>query len=644
MAPINQFCLGYHPTDPLQACADYLPCITTTTTIAGPCEEVIPDVCVYYSGPTDCHLRTDQSLQSVIFTLFGALEPQCTTTTSTTTTTTTIIPTTTTTTCVCPTTTSTSTTTTTTLGPCDCVTVAISNPTSSTLKYTYLNCNRVLFSNINLAPGKTIQICICDNSLVKDAGLVASVVKDGCTPVNTTTTSTTTTTTMPPTTTTTTCPCNEYIFNGAKLNPAQFTIVRCGDVFPFSFYGTDYPLYYCVNNAFPIIQTGANGSYSKLNCCFGTTTTTSTSTTSTTSTTTSTTSTSTTTTSTTSTTTTTTAEPTTTTTSTTICPDDCFDGIFINITTPGLVGWTNCFGVYTSVTFTSTGLVQIGGSGECVQLSSLGGTAVYTVEYYGGNCCITTTSTTSTTSTTTTTICPDCYDGFILNVSSGGTVSWTDCNGNSKSLLVGTGLVSVTDHPYCINVATLGGTAVYSIYAYGNLCCPSPTTTTSTSTTSTSSTTTTTTASLECTCWSIENLGSPLPVAPIGYDCNLNPLPAIPGGETVYVCSAGVPGVPPGVAMTIINFGDCSNCPTTTSTTTTTAEPVCVCYEITNNDSENAEVSWINCNGDPGGDFVAAGFTLYKCAQFGTVTAVNPNVVITGGTVPCSTDIDCQPL
>ncbi len=640
---------GCQPTCYPNPCSQ---CTTTTTTIAvstttckPQCEEVTPDICVYY--PTDfCVASENEGLQDILFKIFGALSPQCTTTSTTSTTTTTLAPTTTTTTeCICPTTTTTSTTTTTTLGPCDCVTVSISNPTTESLQYTYSDCNRTLFEDLVLLAGQSIQICVCDSLVTLAPGLVLTIIGDGCDPINTTTTTSTSTTSTTSTTTTTTCPCNEYIFNGSRIDPAEFTIVRCGDVFPFSFFGTDYPLYYCVNNAYTIIQTGANGSYAKLDCCTETTTTsTTTSTTTTTTLEPTTTTTSTTTTSTTTTSTTTTAEPTTTTTSTTICPDDCFDGIFINITTPGSVSWNNCFGVNTTFTFTTTGLVQIGGNGECVQLSSLGGTAIYTVEYYGGNCCITTTSTTSTTSTTTTTICPDCYEGLILNVTVGGTVTWDDCNGDPSSTTVSTGLIPISNPGFCVDATTLGGTATYSIYAYGNPCCPSPATTTSTSTTSTSSTTTTTTILLECTCWSIENLGSPSPVAPIGYDCNLNPLPAIPGGETVYVCSAGVPGVPPGVAMTIINFGDCSNCPTTTSTTTTTAEPVCVCYTIVNNDTESAEVSWTTCGGTPTSDFIAPSLTIYVCAQFGTVSSVNPSVLITGGIDACTSDLDCQPV
>ena len=104
-----------------------------------------------------------------------------------------------------------------------------------------------------------------------------------------------------------------------------------------------------------------------------------------------------------------------------------------------------------------------------------------------------------------------------------------------------------------------------------------PTTTTTTTTLEPPTTTTTTTGEPPaCNCYSVENLGSPSPVAPIGIDCNLNPFPEIPGGETIYVCSASTPGVPPGVAMNVTLLGDCSVCPTTTTTSTTT---VCPCVE-----------------------------------------------------------------
>jgi hypothetical protein len=629
------------------------PCITTTTTLltttttCGPvqCEEAIKDICVQYPSDYTCYVKENDDLQKVIFSLFSVLNPDCTTTSTTTTTTTTLLPTTTTTTeCVCPETTTTSTTTTTTLGPCDCVTVLIENTSTEVLFYSYTDCNRVEFVNIPLNPKTSRQRCICQSLIIYDPGITVTIIKDGCDPENTTTTSTTSTTSTSTTTTTTECPCNEYIFNGARIDPAEFTIVRCGDVFSFSFFGADYPLYYCINNAYPIIQTGDNGSYAKLDCCTETTTTsTTTSTTTTTTLEPTTTTTSTTSTTTTTTSTTTTVEPTTTTTSTTICPDDCFDGIFIDITTAGLVSWTNCFGVYNALTFTTTGLVQIGGFGDCVQLSSLGGTAVYTVEYYGGNCCITTTSTTSTTSTTTTTICPDCYEGFVLNVTSAGTVTWDDCNGDPTSVSVSTGLIPISNPGFCINSTTLGGTATYSIFAYGNLCCPgTPTTTTTTSTSTTS--TTTTTILPECDCYLIYN-PAVFSDRALGFDCNLQPFPLLQNGESVYVCTSSSPGVAPGSLLQVTFIGaGCASCPTTTTSTTTTFEPVCNCYTVTNNDTESAEVSWTSCDGTPTSDFISPDFTIYICAQNGTVVSVNPSVLITGGVDACTSDLDCQPL
>lgn len=136
------------------------------------------------------------------------------------------------------------------------------------------------------------------------------------------------------------------------------------------------------------------------------------------------------------------------------------------------------------------------------------------------------------------------------------------------------------------------------------------TTTAEPTTTTTSSTSTTTTIVPECNCYSVQNLSGILAFAPIGLDCNFNNLPEVPPGQTLYVCSATTPGVPPAAPLIITLIGDCSTCPTTTTTTT-----VCTCVEsVTVTVTSIGDITYNDCLGV---------LQTYAAEGTGTITITN---------------------
>jgi hypothetical protein len=98
--------------------------------------------------------------------------------------------------------------------------------------------------------------------------------------------------------------------------------------------------------------------------------------------------------------------------------------------------------------------------------------------------------------TTTTTQCA-CVEFITLNVTTAGTITWNDCYGNPEMVTASIGLETIGSFgEECVNINTLGGTAVYTIDSYGPCCVPPATTTTTAgpTTTTTAGPTTTTTA------------------------------------------------------------------------------------------------------------------------------------------------------
>jgi len=243
-------------------------------------------------------------------------------------------------------------------------------------------------------------------------------------------------------------------------------------------------------------------------------------------TTTTTTSTTSTTTSTTSTTSTTTAAPTTTT--TTQCA--CVETVTLNVTEAGNVQFTDCFGVV-RLTSVGTGIQTLDYTTDgCININTISGTAIFTIDAYGP-CCTptsTTTTTSTSTSTTTTTAAPTtttttyittykvepCGGGsgpFIVTRASGDTPAGIGqafkISGNTPAGFNGT---------TCWEVLEIDpvGTIDYNNLAFGTVfsncaACVPTTTTTSTTTTSTTTTTVapTTTTTTYVTTYKVEPCG-----------------------------------------------------------------------------------------------------------------------------------------
>lgn len=307
-------------------------------------------------------------------------------------------------------------------------------------------------------------------------------------------------------------------------------------------------------------------------------------------------------------TTTTTIAPTTTTT-TTQCP--CVETVTLNVTEAGNVQFNDCFGV-TRLTSVGTGTQTLDYTSDgCININTLSGTAMFTIDAYGP-CCTptstttttsTTTSTTSTTSTTTTTEAPTYYE---VELCGGGLGPWIvtrgsgdipagigqafKISGNTPDGFNGTNCWVILD-----NSAT--GPADYTNLAFGTsysnceACNPPITTTTTTAaptTTTTIAPTTTTTTADPYDYYEADE-----------YSCDpctfqqSNVRVAFPAGTSIvtanrYYRPAAFTGfvyknftsVSPGISIIMTAAGNSTNCntacgvtTTTTSTTTTTAAP-----------------------------------------------------------------------
>lgn len=405
------------------------------------------------------------------------------------------------------------------------------------------------------------QICLLKQQIIS-----LQTALNNCCP----TTTTTTTTVVPTTTTTTTiaCPsCTFYSVTNSTVTSVDIVYYACGGRYVKTCVAGPSTIYVCACTGSVVVPPVPGISLATLGACPTTTTTT------------------------------TVVPPTTTTTTTAAVPPTTTTTTTGGV--PPTTTTTTTGGVPPTTTTTTTSTPP-----PTTTTTTTGGVPPTTTTTTSSSTSTTSTTTTAvppTTTTTTTLQCP-CVETITLNVTVGGSFEFLDCCGSPVSIIISPSseLLVNRSGQNCININSLGGTATYTVLSYGPCCTPScptttttttdipPTTTTTTTdippTTTTTTTdvppTTTTTTTGEppaCNCYSVENLGSPSPVAPIGIDCNsLNPFPEIPGGETIYVCSASTPGVPPGVAMNVTLLGDCSVCPTTTTTSTTT---VCPCVE-----------------------------------------------------------------
>lgn len=199
-----------------------------------------------------------------------------------------------------------------------------------------------------------------------------------------------------------------------------------------------------------------------------------------------------------------------------------------------------------------------------------------------------TTSTTSTTSTSTTTTSEPTTTTTSEPTTTTTSSSTTSTTLEPTTTTTGEPTTTTTVEP---TTTTTGEPTTTTSTSTTTTTTAEPTTTTTSSTTSTTSTTTITP---ECNCYSIYNPGES-PEAPIGFDCNMNAIPAVPAGQTLYVCSYSTPAVIPFGLLVVTPIGDCASCPTTTTSTT-----VCPCVEsVTVTVSSVGTITYNNCLGEP---------------------------------------------
>ena len=201
-------------------------------------------------------------------------------------------------------------------------------------------------------------------------------------------------------------------------------------------------------------------------------------------------------------TTTTTLAPTTTTTltpttSTTQCA--CVEGVTISVSQAGTLDFNDCCGTARSISVNTGAEQYIDRSNEnCLNINTLAGSAMYTVNGYGPCCspvCPTTTTTLAPTTTTTTTQAPTttttfpaCVTSVSFDVDSAGDIRYVDCCGNTIYITFGIGPQVITD---CMQYGSLFavGASISSI-SYNTTACTCPPTTTTTTVAPTTTTTT----------------------------------------------------------------------------------------------------------------------------------------------------------
>ena len=195
----------------------------------------------------------------------------------------------------------------------------------------------------------------------------------------------------------------------------------------------------------------------------------------------------------------------------------------------------------------------------------------------------TTTSSTSSTSTTTTST----------------TTLFIDCGLNGYAV---------------IRSCELAGTAVDI----------TPTTTT---TSTSSTTTTTTTICVNCNTYSIENISGEVKNITWTNCEGESSVVGVPAYRTIQLCACDSPDViPVGLIVTMSQEG-CY---------------ICFCYTFTNNSGLTQNIYWADCSGDSQSSEIPPSETLSVCAiQFSPFAT--RGVTITGGSVGCNSDVDCQP-
>jgi len=204
------------------------------------------------------------------------------------------------------------------------------------------------------------------------------------------------------------------------------------------------------------------------------------------------------------------------------------------------------------------------------------------------------TPTNTITPTPTTTSQCTCVDSITYTLNLGGTISYTDCNGNYQEIIIGSPgqpppsiggpyYLVLTNTTGCININTLGGTADYTIISYGPCCNPSTPTPTPTMTP------TPTFICNDCRNW--EYLGESIPVEGdviYYYNCDNGSLQTVVlnyGDPTGYICNCNSVDNPySDNGTTLTEVGICSTpTPTPTATPTSTPPPIVItCNPVQN--------------------------------------------------------------
>lgn len=250
----------------------------------------------------------------------------------------------------------------------------------------------------------------------------------------------------------------------------------------------------------------------------------------------------------------------------------------------------------TSTTLTPPTTTTTTGSGTTTTTTTLPGTTTTTTS--GGP--TTTTTTASGPTTTTTTV----SGPTTTTTTASGPTTTTTTSSETTTTSTSTSTTTTTSSTTSTTSTT---TSEPTTTTTGE---PTTTTTGEPTTTTTSSTSTTTTVEPPvCNCYSLYNPGGS-PEAPIGFDCNMNAIPAVPAGQTLYVCSYSTPAVIPFGDLIVTPIGDCASCPTTTTTTT-----VCPCIEsVTVTVTGIGDITYDDCLGVP---------QTYTVESTGTITITN---------------------
>ena len=257
----------------------------------------------------------------------------------------------------------------------------------------------------------------------------------------------------------------------------------------------------------------------------------------------------------------------------------------------------------------------------------------------------TTSSTSTSTTTTTTTLPPDC--GFEANIvinscalagtannisttcscyklinTTANTISYsyTSC---SLDVVITDTLSAYESVDVCAKVGSVVTNVGIDTFVNGDCSTDAECTT--------STTTSTTTICPNCKTYTLENTATSIRTATSLVNCNTGLLYSlqINPGEIRHACSCNPPVVPEDV--TSIEFG--TGCTT------------CFCYIVTNIEGVENYFDYIDCNSIIITNVAVPAYSSISiCAIEGTIGPLSPAISYTGGTVSCTSDLDCDCL